>query len=316
MAEALDALQLSGVVVVRRPAEPALELPDRRRLTLDIVALASPRPGDVDRLIADRIPSDATPVLVADRLVPRVRGRLSAAGWGWLDRRGHLRLVADTVAIDADLPPLLDDRPTRARPVLETSVGLAVATALLVDQPARPKSVRTLVGFTGHSVGAVHRALRALKDAGLVAADGLPVTPDLFWEAAGRWRPERVPLLERLDDDIPDDWALCDTLAAAAFGAPVVVRGDHPPDFYVADERTVRVCRQRFGDPVTYERRGATVAVPPVWWARARSVHVDGERWFLVVHPVIAALDLSTDEGRGREILDNWDPPQSYVRVW
>jgi hypothetical protein len=313
VADVLGALDL-GVTATAQGGQVALTLSGRRRIDLDVVALAAPRPADVDRLVAGRAPTASTPILVADRLVPRVREQLSKAGWGWLDRRGHLRLVVDTLVIDTDLPALVRE-PTAARPALTNPVGLAVATALLVDRPTRSKSVRTLGGFTGHSIGAVHNALTALKREGLVSSDGLPVSPDLFWEVSAQWRPHRFPLRERVDE-VPDDWALCSTLAAAAFGAPVVMRGDYPPDLYVADERTVRVCRQQFGDAVTYERRGATVAVPPVWWARARSVHVEGERWFLIVHPVIAALDLSVDEGRGREILDQWELPEPYVRVW
>ena len=48
-------------------------------------------------------------------------------------------------------------------------------------------------------------------------------------------------------------------LAANAYGATAVVRGNHPPDFYVPDERAVRVARQLLGDPTTPDRRAATV---------------------------------------------------------
>lgn len=314
MAESLEALGL-GLAVSRRTDGLEVGLPGGRRLVLDLAVLASPRLGDVDRLIRERQRSEVTSVLVADRLVPRLRERLSAAGWGWLDRRGHLRLVADTLVVDTEVPPLVEERRTRARPVLETVVGLAVASAALTAATT-PKSVRHLVSFTGHSLGAVHDALRALKDEKLVDVHGLPVVPDLFWELSARWRPQRVALIETPDEPVPKDgWALCDTVAAARFGAPAVVRGDYPPDFYVPDERAVRVARQRYGDATAFEARGATVAVAPVWWACARPEPVEGERW-PVVHPVIAALDLSIDAGRGREILDQWEPPHPYRRVW
>jgi hypothetical protein len=36
------------------------------------------------------------------------------------------------------------------------------------------------------------------------------------------------------------------------------------------------------------------------------------QRWPLA-HPVAVALDLAQDRARGREILDDWSPPE---RVW
>jgi hypothetical protein len=125
-----------------------------------------------------------------------------------------------------------------------------------------------------------------------------------------------------LDDIDTVGWVLCDTLAAGGFGALGVVRGNYPADFYVPDERIVRVSRQLYGDAITTESRGATVAVPPVQWACAHRIDLgkvgrqhSRNKW-PVVHPVIAALDLSIDPGRGREILDGWTPPEPYVRVW
>jgi len=182
--------------------------------------------------------------------------------------------------------------------------------------------------FTGRSLGAVHQAVRGLTDDGLVGPDGLPLVPELFWEVAGRWRPRRTalevapdPTDERLADRLglvaPEGgWVLCDTVAANAYGAAAVVRGDHPPDFYVPDERAVRVARQILGDASNPERRGATVGLSPAMWACHQPVVAAvGSSW-ATAHPVVVALDLSVDAGRGREVLDDWTPPEPFARVW
>jgi hypothetical protein len=124
-------------------------------------------------------------------------------------------------------------------------------------------------------------------------------------------------------DDIEDaeGWALCDTIAANAYGAAAVVGGAYPPDFYVPSERIVRVARQLYGD-ATYASREATVALPPVAWAcqrrvdttRVESAHPRAE--WPAVHPVFVALDLAVDRSRGREILEGWSPQEPFRRVW
>ncbi len=330
-----------GISVEKAPAggvDLVVVTPDGRRLQVQVKSLRSPAPSDVAKLRADPPGRDRLSVLVADRLVPLVREQLSAASWGWLDRRGHLFLRADGLLVDTDVPAL-NATTDRARPTLDTSVGLDVASAILAH-PAEKLSVRSVVAFTGRSLGAVHHAMRRLADEGLLGADGRALIPELFWEVSARWHPRRVPLAAAPDG--PDDrrarqlglgadladatlqagWALCDTLAANAYGATAVVRGNHPPDFYVPDERTVRVARQLLGDPTTPDRRAATVAIPPVGWVCRHRVYPSslstrrGRTLWPAAHPVVVALDLSTDAGRGREILDDWSPPEPFARVW
>lgn len=320
-----------GVDLIVTPA-------DGSRIALEVRSLRSPAPADIARLGRRDSETSTLAVLVADRLVPRVRAELSAAGWGWLDRRGHLFLAAAGLLVDTDVPPLITTT-DRSRPTLDTEVGLDVASAVLA-QPDERLSVRRLVAYTGRSLGAVHQATRGLTDEGLLGADGRPLTPELFWEVSARWRPHRVPLAAAPERDgdrragqltlgtDPSDveqgsgWALCDTLAANAYGAAAVVRGDHPPDFYVPDERTVRVARQLLGDPTTADRRAATVAIPPASWVCQQRVDVAAltsrrrKASWPAAHPVIVALDLSTDASRGREILDEWSPPEPFIRVW
>jgi hypothetical protein len=339
LVEALTKLKL-GLTV--RPGDPAadliLELPGGAVMALEVKALRSVTTADATRLIHSLPPDHAVPIVVADRIVPDARSALRGAGWGWLDRRGHLRLAGPGLAIDSEVSPLLGDTGRNAgRPALDTDVGLDVGVAVLT-QPDRRWSVRDLVAFTDRSLGAVHQALRSLREEGLMRRDGTPLTPELFWELSARWRPARIPLgvcpgpgdarrTDQLDlglDDIQTGvgWALTDTLAANAFGAFAVVRGNYPPDFYVPDERNLRVSRQLYGDAISFETRGATVALCPASWACLRRVDLASIRpehpfaEFGSVHPVIAALDLSTDEARGREVLDEWSPPDPWRRVW
>ena len=311
-----------------------VRLADGATLLLNVKALAAPSPSEVASLTARDRPAHY-PVLVADRLVPASRRELNQAGWGWLDRRGHLRLRSGSLIIDTDVPGF-DTRADRSRPVLETDVGLDVACAVLA-YPDRWLSVRETVAITGRSLAAVHAALTGLRGAGLTDGSGKPLTPDLFWEVSSRWRPRRIPLggcpqpgdASRTDQlglglDAVEDaagWAVCDTVAANAYGAAAVVGGAYPPDFYVPTERTVRVARQLYGD-ATYDTRRASVAVPPAAWACRRRVDTTrlgrDHPWaeWPAVHPVFVALDLSIDPSRGREILHAWSPPEPFHRVW
>lgn len=50
------------------------------------------------------------------------------------------------------------------------------------------------------------------------------------------------------DDPDGPGWVLAGAFAAAAWGAPVVLSGDAPPDFYVPDTRTLRLARTLLGD--------------------------------------------------------------------
>jgi len=339
LADVLASLPLGLVVssVTDRASDLHVDTPDGHRLEITVKSLRSPAPPDVDRLERGEPFTGSIPVLVADRLVPRVRDRLRGAGWGWLDRRGHLFLAADGLLVDTDVPALVDHG-NRGRPHLETAVGLDVASAMLTE-PTRAWSVRRLVEYTGRSLGAVHKAKQGLGEDGLLQGDGLPLIPELFWEVSDHWRPRRVALgaapdprsvrADRLglyaeagEVQHGSGWAMCDTIAANAYGASAAVRGDHPPDFYVPDDRAVRIARQILGDATTTDRRGATVAIAPAGWVCRHRVDLaerSTERrstWWPLAHPIAVALDLSTDAGRGHEILDAWSPPEPFERVW
>jgi hypothetical protein len=175
--------------------------------------------------------------------------------------------------------------------------------------------------------------MNSLREAQLIDSQGLPVAPELFWETAGAWRPARTTIarVALLDDptiagalhtgrDEPPTgvgWALTDTMAAAAYGAPAGVRVGYPPDFYVPDTTTAHRAEALLGVPTSDAARGATIRIAPV--PQVCSLRfpapLDGPPWPLA-HPLFVALDLAADPGRGREILEGWNPPQEVTRVW
>ena len=308
------------------------------RLGLDVKAAATVTPESLPRYLRQstvpRRPNVAarTPVarlLAADRIVPAARQILRDAGWSWLDLRGHLRLSAPGVLVDTDVPAAL--RVAGPVTLFPGKVSLEVACALL-RAPERTASVRQLARDLGRSPSSVSAAVNALREAQLVDNDGRPVTPELFWEAAGAWRPATAAIARiaplgdpaiatalrtSFADPATTGWALTDTVAAAAYGAPAGVRADYPPDFYVPDAATARRAETLLGAPASDDVREATIKIAPVAQACAHRFPASPQRpgWPLA-HPLFVALDLAADPGRGREILEGWDPPHEATRVW
>jgi hypothetical protein len=269
-------------------------------------------------------------VLVADRVTEEAREILRAAGWGWLDLRGHLRIVGQGLFVDTDLPAL-KKTPGRTDP-LTGRVGIEVAAFLLLE-PDKPATVRGIASTLGRAPSSVSEVLASMRATGLVDAQRKPVTPDLFWELVTHWRPdqadvEAVPktgdgaasaaLKIGLDDVEGIGWALGDTVAAAAYGAPVSVRSDHPLDFYVPDQATLRRALRLLQPAHDHNGRAATVRVAPAPMICSR--RVDATSWtsesWPMAQPLFVALDLAQDPGRGREILASWTPPEQWHRVW
>ncbi len=276
-------------------------------------------------------PLGAVGVLVADRVTGEAREVLRTAGWGWLDLRGHLHIAGEGLFVDTDIPALRDT-PGRSA-ALAGRVGVEVAAALLVD-PTEPVRVRPLAGVLDRAPSTVSEVLSSMTTAGLIDEQRRPAVPELFWELAARWNPSQVDVaavpgpgdravnevlklgLGNVEDAV--GWALGDTLAAVAYGAPVSIRSDHPLDFYVADQTTLRRAVQLLGAARDHPSRAATVRVAPVPMVCARRVDATSwtnEHWPLA-QPLFVALDLAQDPGRGREILDNWTPPEPWRRVW
>ena len=294
----------------------------------------SPSPAGVRQLVTRYRHDPAHHILVANRLSSMDKEILEQAGWGYLDRRGHIRLWLDRVRVDTRIDPLIE---VPRRSPLDTGTGQAVAVCLLAA--AGPLTVRGIAKETGVAVSSVSTALTELRAEALVRESSTePVVPELFWALAGRWgvRERTVALIEAphpgdvtrtsqlglgLDDvEATVGWALRGDVAVAAWGARFPLQGDAPPDFYVPDDRTLRIAKQFYGEAVANAGRGATVTVAPVRYAVTHRYDVARRRLsnteWPVVHPVIAALDLTRSGARGQEILEDFEPPEGFHRVW
>ena len=296
--------------------------------------LSVPTVAKAEQLVRQPRP-DGIPVVVADRVSASVRDVLRGNGWGWLDRRGHLRIFnpAEQIYIDSDVPaaPVAATRARRTDP-LSTSVGLEVAVALLLEPELKP-SVRALARTISRSPSAVSVALRELREAALVTRAHTPLLPELFMEVARAWAPRRIAvqslpspedledprLRTRIGDLTAPGWSLTGSVAAADWGAPIVLANDFPPDLYASDERAARRATLQLGRAASWEARAATLSVAPIsqvpllrFPPRTGAL---GMAWPLA-HPLFVALELARDQSRGAEILNQWDPPEGFHRVW
>lgn len=336
LAEALSGLDLdveqgrsgAGDLVVHLPGQDVAIVVEVRK---------APSPAGVLQLMESGASDTTYRLLVVDHLSASVREVLDQHGWGYFDRgRGRLRLWAGPLRVDALIDGLSQGR-RRPREALATAVGREVAVCLLIGD--EPQSVRRIASQIDRAPSSVSTALQALRVESLVEpGTTLPLVPELFWALAGVWGPSvrAVGLREcpapgdaartaqlglGLEGDVERStgWALRGDLAAAGWGARVVVGGTAVADFFVPDSRVVRICRQLYGEASTPEGRRATVAVAPMQLAVARRFDlarrgVDIE--WPVVHPLFVALDLAQGGARGREILDEFEVPDGFRRVW
>lgn len=300
-----------------------------RRVSL---ASADSIPRQIAEWRGTRVGERVVDVVVAGRVTRQARDDLRAAGWGWLDLRGHLHLVGAGTFIDTAVPALSETE-SRSEP-LAGDVGVEVAALLLlhVDQGM---GVRQVAAALGRAPSSVSQVTTRMRTAGLIDQGRRPAVPELFWELASHWqRPgtdlRSVPLPgagvgERsvndslrlgLEDVSAVGWALADTVAAARYGAPVNVRSDHPPDFYVPDASVLRRAVQILGRAEDHDSRAATVRIAPVPFVCFRRYDFGYGTWPLA-DPLFVALDLAQDPGRGRDILNGWAPPKGAGhRVW
>jgi len=126
------------------------------------------------------------------------------------------------------------------------------------------------------------------------------------------------PLRLGLDDaETTTGWALTDSAAAVAYGAPLAVRAEQLFDFYVPDQGIQRRATALLGAAPSASQARCAVRVAPVPAVCSQRVGAEASpfEWPLA-HPLFVALDLAKDSGRGREILDAWTPPERWTRVW
>ena len=315
----MRALAHLGFVVVRDGSSDADDLVlrvavDDRDLLVALDAKAYGTGAQVADVISRHRSEDGERMLVADKITSDARERLNEAGWSWLDRRGRLHLTAAGVRIDVDVPsdPRLTSEP-RARNPIAGPGGLAVAY-WLCEHPGRAVSPTGLAPVLGFAPSTVSTANRRLVDAGVVGDGGAGLFPELFWELATVWQPDRVWLAAEPPPPKPSTdprahrWCRAGTAAAAAYGAPVVSAGDGPVELYVSGPVELDIARRRYH--VAAPGSGAaSVAVAPV--RAVTSPPDDGtvpEIGGWPAAPMLAiALDLAQDRARGRQILDEWE---------
>jgi hypothetical protein len=304
---------------------------DGIEVPIELKAAAVVTQGTVDRMIAQSTERRTTiaHLAVGDLVTAAARDALREAGWGWLDRRGHLVLRAKGVHIDADVPA--DERPTAGIPAHTISGTAAISwAAALLMSPEDPPAMREVARQVSLSHSAIVAAAKKLKAASLVRADGRPLVPELFWALAEEWHPAPVALAAlptagdartygalgiNLDDG--PGWAVAGTIGAVAWGAPMAIGSAYPPDFFVPTTAELRQAMLRLGEAARFEDRACTVAVAPTPLACVDRFDRPSDAWghWRFAHGLFAALDLAQDRARGAEILESWNP-EDFTRVW
>lgn len=312
-------------------ADLVLDL-DGHSIAVEVTAASVPTPARVRSLVAQgRAHQGTVKVLVADRLLSATEQVLDEAGWGWFERRGgRLRLFGPGLRIDTGVTPSLVPKGPSAP--FTTAVSREVAAAVLLasaDGEEGIPSLRRLVAMTGRSLGAVSNAIKGLRADGLLGER--PLLPELFWALAPHWT-RALGTYAVAGLPTGSSALVHGDLAAAAWGAPVVITPAHPADLYLVSKfdlsRALGTCRRV--DPVLPHVATVTLA-PGAVVSRHRFERtvsmplsdVTGVRparraeTVPVVHPVFAALDLAADPARGQEILEDWTQlPEKFRRVW
>lgn len=287
----------------------------RKRALVDETAAA--------RLISERSESKATLLVVADRVTEGARRLLNVSSAGYLDLRGHLALRTPNLVINTDIRPI-NVRPERSD-ALAGAAGLEVATAMLMD-PVRPAAVRELARSLNRSPSTVASVLAALRAEHLIDAKNTVTGTDLFWRVVERWPSRRTQLATLPDandrttehalrlglDNATDSpgWALTDSAAAAAYGAPIGFRTGQVMDFFVPDQSALRRATTLLRPAEAPSHVRATVRVAPVPRAVTQRVPSSGVFEWPLAHPLFVALDLAQDCGGARSSRAG-SPPRS-----
>lgn len=306
----------------------------------------------IRRLREDGGDDQTLQVVVADELPSQTRRLLINAGVSFLDRGGRLALVLPHRTIEADVNRA--PRPKRVQGVgpVRGSSGLSAALAALLS-PAEPHGVRETARASALSHTAISQARSQLRDALLLDGRFRPVLPELFEATAAAWQwpsviearlpPPHDRLIvaagaqwegpyyesveavseavkedtgEHLDDvqerDRHAGWAMAGTHTAGAYGADVAVGVEAPTEWIVPQDRYLTASRLE-SQSRTHDRRPVRLLAAPCRLAvRLRRRAPDGTAR---AHPLVIALQLAADPGRGREILETFEPPGVRV-VW
>lgn len=296
---------------------------DDRDVSIEIKTTAYATPERVRTIVKQSRKRSATRLLVADHITEAARHDLIAAGWSWLDRRGHLYLRAPGVMIDREVDPLPRPGVGTTPDAISGAAGLAVAYSILLH-PDAPQPVRASAPLLGFSPASISTSRTALRDAGLLERDGLPVVPELFWALAEVWKPERTWLAEKpkpgdthtnVHDLAAAGWCLTGTAAAVEWGAPIVA-AEPILDLYTPGPVMITIAQREYRAAGNAVDASASVAVAPAALVTSRRLPPRRKGRWPLAHPLAIALDLAQDRARGREILEDWTPPPEFHRVW
>ena len=286
---------------------------DRDTLTVDGVEIsprleerAHPTPATLTAL-AQRHPVRLPAMVVADRISDAGRSALRDAGWGWLDRRGNLRVWTRGTRIEVDFDGENPDR--RRIGNLWTTVGLEIALAALCN-PTESITARRIAGEIGRSTGATHELITRFTDQGLIGRrTRLALLPELFWETAAQWPDDGWTPLPLSIHDLAaalesDELVRADERAATLGGARIPAAGALPARCYLASPRLLRRARSLADrDQPTL----SWVREPPTRWLPEMTAQgPDHDHPWRIAHPIVSALRLATDASRGREIVEGW----------
>lgn len=286
---------------------------DGSRLGTQIVSRAHPTPADLTQLVS-ATPGRVPAMVVADRISDAGRDVLRNAGWGWFDRRGHLRIWASGLRMESPLPVVGDGHGRSRTTNPWTTVGLEISLAALCD-PTTPISARRVAALIGRSAGATHELISRFVELGLIGTKThLPLLPELFWETTAKWPDDgwiglTVSLNEVAERVGADELIRVDERAATMGGARIAAAGDLPARSYVRSAGALRRARS-LGERSSAERDAPArcwVRATPIRWMPLNDDHpADAEHPWAIAHPLVCALRLAADPARGREIVDDW----------
>lgn len=319
---ALDSIGIRHEAAVDSSADVLAHIDDRV-VAIEVKTTAYATPERVRAILRRDERASATRLLVADHITDAARDELGAAGWSWLDRRGHLYLRAAGVMIDRAVEPL--PRPYAAGPAdpIVGAAGRAVAYAALLV-PETPLPVRATAAMLGFSPASISTSRSALRDAGLLERDGLAVVPELFWALADAWKFERTWLTNKprpgdthtnVDDLDGAGWCVTGTTAAVEWEAPVVAV-EPLLDLLVPGPVMIAIAQREYVGARGALDASASIAVAPASLVTSRRHQPRHKGGWPLAHPLAVALDLAQDRARGREILEDWTPPSEFPRVW
>ena len=303
LGELLDAVQSLGLDA---QADHGALIVDGHRHAFLLIGRAHPTPADLTALV--RSGGGRGPVVVvADRISDAGRDVLRGDGWGWLDRRGHLRLWAPGLRVEC--PLVGEGRERAATGNVWTTVGLEIALHALVH-PDDPVTARRVAPVLGRSVGATHEMISRFAGNGLIGPrTHKPLLPELFWETAANWPDDDwLPLAASIEQVAgrvgAHELVRVDERAATLGGARIAAAGALPARCYVRSPAALRKLRglvDRDAPTRCWVRRA------PVSWLPLNDEHrPDDQHAWAVAHPVLCAVRLAADPARGREIVDDW----------